>query len=594
MIVKPLSVKLLNENRPLSAETAYRIQCETIGARPEPIVTWWKGSVQLRNSEEKSSANGNSTISTLTFVPKLEDSGKILTCRAGTPLLPNSSLEDSWKLNIYHIPIVTLELGSNIVSSSIREGVDVYFECNIKSNPWIYRVSWRHNGVTLYNNASAGTIISNQSLVLQSITRAKAGLYTCVGSNQEGDGESNPVNLDVKFRPVCRPGQQKVQGVARYEVARVLCEVEANPPDVTFYWRFNNTSETIDIPQSHVVHDKLRSTASFTPMTELDYGSLLCWAKNARGMQIEPCVFHVVPAGKPDPLSNCSIANQTMDIFLVECSEGFDGGLPQEFVMEVFDSVTQNLVVNVTSKIPVFNVHNLESNTGFDITLYAINAKGHSEVTYLKVLTLKDAEKRTAGEGSPIFTFKITPLIIVASGAAAISIFTLLISLLVIKLRKKKTHKKACEVSEENEKYPSCDDDNNPDVIPQSSESEYLDPDEKAFERLNNAPPRILASIPRSLQSAAHQAGFSVPELCKARDEVTYVDLSLPRQNIHQIVGAQMCPQNPIEYAEIQINKSLYPKTMEDVMSQHSDSTMSACRPLLETGTIPRLTATRF
>lgn len=96
---------------------------------------------------------------------------------------------------------------------------------------------------------------------------------------------------------MCRPGQQKVLGVARYEFARVLCEVEANPPNVTFYWRFNNTSETIDIPQSHVVHDKLRSVASYAPMTELDYGSLLCWAKNSRGMQVEPCVFHVVPAG---------------------------------------------------------------------------------------------------------------------------------------------------------------------------------------------------------------------------------------------------------------------------------------------------------
>jgi hypothetical protein len=42
-------------------------------------------------------------------------------------------------------PVVALELGSNLNGSSIREGMDVYFECNILANPWVYKVIWRHN-----------------------------------------------------------------------------------------------------------------------------------------------------------------------------------------------------------------------------------------------------------------------------------------------------------------------------------------------------------------------------------------------------------------------------------------------------------------
>jgi hypothetical protein len=98
--------------------------------------------------------------------------------------------------------------------------------------------------------------------------------------------------------PVCKPGQQKVHGVARQEAVRILCELDANPQDgIHFTWKFNNTAEIIDIPASHFTTDRARSTASYTPMTELDYGTLLCWGRNELGFQKAPCVFHIIPAG---------------------------------------------------------------------------------------------------------------------------------------------------------------------------------------------------------------------------------------------------------------------------------------------------------
>ncbi|XP_032306510.1 neural cell adhesion molecule 2 isoform X5 [Drosophila ananassae] len=396
MNLRPLIVKLQGENRPLSAGNSYQLSCVVIGARPAPTITWWKGSTPMKNTHEIANPDGNMTTSVLTFTPTIDDRGKFLSCRAEQSMIPESGLEDGWKLDIYHIPVVSLELGTNSLNSTLREGIDVFFECNIKSNPWIYQVSWRHNGEILSNNPAEGIAVSNQSLVLQNASRARSGIYTCVGSNREGDGESNPVQLDIRFAPVCRPGQRTTYSAGRQETVKVACEIDANPSEATYVWKFNAShGETIDILSSQVAVDRGRSIAHYTPQTENDYGTLLCWATNEIGDQSEPCVYTIVPAGEPDPLLNCTVLNQTSTGFQIECIEGFDGGLQQDFIMEVYANGTTRYPKISKSKRPYFEVSGLVPGMGYNVFLLAHNSKGRSNATILQVYTLKDPEKQT-------------------------------------------------------------------------------------------------------------------------------------------------------------------------------------------------------
>ena len=55
-------------------------------------------------------------------------------------------------------------------------------------------------GQQIHQNVTEGIIIHNHTLVIQNVQRHWAGIYTCVASNDEGDGESNAIALHVRCK----------------------------------------------------------------------------------------------------------------------------------------------------------------------------------------------------------------------------------------------------------------------------------------------------------------------------------------------------------------------------------------------------------
>lgn len=59
---------------------------------------------------------------------------------------------------------------------------------------------WFFDDVPFYGNASAGIIISNQSLVLQKVRKEHRGSYKCLATNTEGQGRSLDLLLEVRCK----------------------------------------------------------------------------------------------------------------------------------------------------------------------------------------------------------------------------------------------------------------------------------------------------------------------------------------------------------------------------------------------------------
>ncbi|XP_055618631.1 hemicentin-1 [Toxorhynchites rutilus septentrionalis] len=395
--LKPVAVHILVKEKFVSADKRYDIECKSSGSRPEAMISWWKGARQLKRLSKNFAENGNQSLSVLSLTPTVDDDGKYLTCRAENPLIPDSAIEDKWRLVVHYMPIVTLKMGSSLNPDDIKEGDDIYFDCHIQSNPKPYKLAWYHNGNELHHNVTAGIILSDHSLALQGVSRILAGDYTCMAANTEGRGTSNHVSLRVRYAPVCATDREELLGALKHETLQLKCEVDASPPAESFHWTFNSSGEQTELPARLHSSETGLSRLNYTPTSDLDYGTISCWGRNAIGIQKTPCVFQVVAAGRPFALQNCTISNQSSDSLHIECIEGFDGGLPQLFLLELVEVPALRLVRNLSLQHPPvqFFLDNLEPGTSYRIILFAANAKGRSEPVIVDDITFKGVAKYT-------------------------------------------------------------------------------------------------------------------------------------------------------------------------------------------------------
>ena len=163
--------------------------------------------------------------------------------------------------------------------------------------------------------------------------------------------------------------------------------MEAYPAAVSFQWFFNSSEYEEWKGHEEFSQTGLKSELEFLPKSSKDYGSLFCIGENAIGRQEEACVFQVknfpdfLISGFLDPVSDCANGEALPPDCLPDCQQdphlpqspvsrrwevspsnlklisGFDGGLPANFLLELYDAEKMELKSQVTNKVPIFEVN---------------------------------------------------------------------------------------------------------------------------------------------------------------------------------------------------------------------------------------------
>ncbi|KAK8734485.1 hypothetical protein OTU49_005837, partial [Cherax quadricarinatus] len=408
-----LKVEMRTPTGKLSGGRQYDIRCEATGVRPPPVLTWWLRGQQLTQNINVQNLGMDSTVSLLRLLATAGDDGGLLECRSTAPTLPHLSASDSVRLTVHYVPEASISiegggsqgrLGSKVVGlggvggvGGLRAGDSATLTCAARANPPAYNFTFLFNGRPLHR---ANIVESKPTLTLLQLDYRDAGLYTCLASNSEGDGQSNAVALHIDYAPVCEwEGAKEVLATVGEKV-EMTCRVRASPPQLSYTWEsviFTPNMEQVRSPLHH--QDTGLTSVGWAVADNSSSGAQRaeCQPSNDVGPADRPCVFTILLVDEPSELIGCHYHDVTTDSAGVTCSPGVTSGqLKQTYHIEVREGSTVVAAYNNTE--PRFNITSLAPGRDYVLSMFASHAKGGGQRTTLLMKTHTPKAEQVAPE----------------------------------------------------------------------------------------------------------------------------------------------------------------------------------------------------